>query len=157
METQPPPPIDPRSQLDTLSHAESAARAESFQRSEWWTPFIAALVGPLFVAVEVLDGTRRIVTVAGFLFVMVILAIWEARKVRVRRRFGPLPGRLGWIHFGFIFVLIVSLQLGEQLVGRMSSGVLVAVSYLVYLAFFLGWVAVFNRLAANCAADAAQP
>ena len=157
METQPPPPINPRSHLDTLEQATSAARLETYRRSEWWGPFVAALVGPLFVAVQVLDGAVRIVSVAGFFLVMVILAIWEARKVRVRRRFGPLPGRLGWIQFGFTFVLIISLQLGEYVVDSMSNGVLVVVSYLVYLAYFLGWVAVFNRLAANCTTNASQP
>lgn len=66
---------------------------------------------------------------------------------------GFLPGRLGWIHFGFMFVLIMSLQLGELLVDRMNNGLLAVLAYLVYLAYFSAWVTVFDRLIKNCAPE----
>ncbi len=45
-----PSPIDARSHLHTLAQANTAARHETYQRSEWWAPWLAALVGPIFVA-----------------------------------------------------------------------------------------------------------
>lgn len=150
METEPPPPIDPRSHLEALADATAAARVETYPRSKWWGPWVAALVGPIFVAAEVLDGAAKYLTVGGFLIVLAAIAVREASGPRVRRRLGPLPGRLGWIHFGFLFVLIVSLQLGELLVDRMHNGLLAAAAYVVYLAFFTAWVMVFDRLIADC-------
>ncbi len=147
---QPPPPIDARSHLHTLAQANTAARLETYQRSEWWAPWVAALVGPIFVAAEVLTGAARYLTVGGFVIVMAAIAVREARKPRVRRRMGFLPGRLGWIHFGATFVLIMSLQLGELLVDRMHNGLLAVVAYLVYLAYFSAWVMVFDRMINDC-------
>ena len=84
------------------------------------------------------------------MIVMAAIAVREARKPRVRRRLGFLPGRLGWIHFGFIVVLIMSLQLGELAVDRMHNGLLAVVAYFFYVAVFSGWVMVFDRMINNC-------
>ena len=149
----PAPPIDARSHLHTLAQATTAARLETYQRGEWWAPWVGAFIGPIFVAAEVLNGAAKFLTVGGSLFVMAAFAVREARKPRVRRRMGFLPGRLGWIHFGFIFVLIMSLRLGELAVDRMHDGLLAVVAYFVYGAFLSAWVMVFDRLIKNCAPE----
>ena len=107
------------------------------------------MIGPIFVAAEVMSGPARYLTVGGSLIVMTAIAVWEARKPRVRRRMGFLPGRLGWIHFGLIFVMIISLQLGEFVVDRMHNGLLAVLAYGVYLVYFFVWVTVFNRMGTN--------
>ncbi len=123
---------------------------ETLRGSERWMAFIAAFVGPMFVAFEVLSGLSKVLVVGAFIVVLVAVAVREARGSRVRPRMGALSRRLLWTQFAFVFVLLVSLNSGEALVGTMHNGLLAVVAYVVYLTYSLVWLAIYERAAADC-------
>lgn len=141
-----PPNTAAQLQLDALAQAEAAARSETLQSSEPWTSWVAALVGPMIVAAEASSGSTRYLIAVIFAVVLGALAVREARKMRVRRRFGFLPGKLGRFHFGFIFVFILSINLVQYMVDRVSNVVLAAISYGVYVIAFKLWLVVVSRM-----------
>ncbi len=133
-------------QLDALAQAEAAARSETFQRAEPWTIWVGALVGPMIVVAEASGGATQYLIAVVFVLVLGSLAVREARKVRVRRRFGFLPGKLGRFHFGFIFVFILSVNLVQYMVDRMPNALLAAISYGVYVLVLWLWVVVMDQM-----------
>ena len=133
-------------QLEALAQAEAAAISETLQRAEPWTIWVGALVGPMIVVAEASGGATKYLIAVGFVLVLGAIAVREARKVRVRRRIGFLPGKLGRFHFGFIFVFILSLNLVQTMVDRMNNVLLAAISYGVYVSMLWLWVAVMDKM-----------
>lgn len=133
-------------QLDALAQAKAAAQSEALQSGEPWTIWVAALVGPMIVVAQASSGATRYLIALVFAVALGVLAIREARKARVRRRFGFLPGKLGRFHFGFIFVLIMSINLLQYMVDRMPNVLLAAISYGVYVMAFRLWQVVVGRM-----------
>ncbi len=133
-------------QLDALAQAEAAARSEMLQSNEPWTIWVAALVGPMIVAAEASSGALQYLIAVIFALVLGALAVREARKMRIRRRLGFLPGKLGRFHFGFIFVFILSINLVQYMVDRVSNVALAAISYGVYVIAFKLWLVAVGRM-----------
>ena len=138
-----------RSKLAALAQAERAATVEANPPNAWWVPVVAALVGPIAVCVEVLSGAVRLGVVLPMVGALVWIAATEGRAARVRLSRPASSGGFA-ARFGFLFVLIFSLQIVEPLSARVSPWLLVGVSYLVYLLFFKAWVVNTERLVEQC-------
>lgn len=133
-------------QLDALAQAEAAARSEALQSGEPWTTLVAALAGPMIVVAETSTGATKYLIAVIFAVVLGALAVREVRKMRVKRRFGVPPGKLGRFHFGFIFLFILSINLVQYMVDRIPNWLLAAASYGVYVVAFRLWQIVVARM-----------
>ncbi len=142
-------PRDAQEQLAALARAQRAATIEANPPNAWWVPGAAALVGPIAVCVEVLSGAVRIGVVLPMAGALVWIAATEGRAARVRGRRLTSSGGFA-ARFGFLFVLIGSLQAIEPLSDRVNPWLLVGVSYLAYLWFFRMWVISTDRLVKQC-------
>lgn len=137
---------DAKAQLSALAEAEDAASVEGCPPDPSWFRYVAALIGPISVAMDVLDEPLNIASAVIGSAVIVGVSIWQMRKPRVRKSHRLYRGRFGASQMAFIFVMLVSMQFMEPLSRRLDPWLLTVASYLGYVAYFGIWTRYTNSV-----------
>jgi len=147
---------DVKGQLSALADVREAAILEAHPEPKWWMPFVAGLVGPFAVAVQVVDGYLELALVAMMLGVLAVSAFFELKHTRVRRGAFSMPRNVKISNGVFVLALSIGTFAIAPLREMMNDLLLGGVAYLVCVMLFRLWGAYMSRVIAQCRRTAAS-